>query len=297
VLISDDRLISDPLPRLSSGEDSMSKMSNLSDKKVAIVTGASGGIGLATATALEWAGYTVFGTGRRATFGSTVNGVRMVPCDVTSNTSVTEAVFHILREAGRVDLLVNNAGVGLMGAAEESSIEQVHQVFDTNVYGLIRMTNAVLPIMRRQRSGRIINLSSILGVIPAPFSAHYGAAKHAVEGYSESLDHEVRSMGIRVVLVEPGMTQTDFEQNTAKPERAIADYDDGRTSAQRWFADGMKVADLPDNIAKTILLAAQAEKPKPRYTAGKGTGKIALLRRLVPSDAFAKSLRQQMHLP
>lgn len=265
--------------------------------KVAIVTGASGGIGLAAAHALIQAGYMVFGTSRKAASGSMSKGMLMVACDVTSDTSVAEAVAYVERKAGRVDLLVNNAGVGLMGAAEESSIEQVHQVFDTNLYGLIRMTNAVLPIMRRQRSGRIVNLSSILGVIPAPFSAHYGAAKHAVEGYSESLDHEVRSMGIRVVLVEPGMTQSAFEQNTAKPEHAIADYDDGRTSAQRWFADGMKVADLPDNIAKTILLAARAEKPKPRYTAGKGTGKIALLRSLVPSDAFAKSLRQQMHLP
>jgi NAD(P)-dependent dehydrogenase (short-subunit alcohol dehydrogenase family) len=275
----------------------MSYNSTLPAGKVAIVTGASGGIGLATAKALESAGYIVFGTGRKVALDSIVNGIPMIPCDVTSDASVAEAVLQVVKRAGRVDLLVNNAGVGLMGAAEESSIEQVHQVFDTNLYGLIRMTNAVLPIMRRQKSGRIVNLSSILGVIPAPFSAHYGAAKHAVEGYSESLDHEVRSMGIRVVLVEPGMTQSAFEQNTAEPDRAIADYNDGRTSARRWFADGMKVADLPANIAKTILIAAQAEKPKPRYTAGKGTGKIALLRRLVPSDAFAKSLRQQMNLP
>ncbi len=157
-----------------------------------------------------------------------------------------------------------------MVAAAESAIEQVHRLFDTNVYDTTRMTNAVLPIMGRQRSGWIVNISSILGIIPAPSSVHCGAAKHAVEGYSESLDHDVWALGIRVVLVEPGMTQSLFERNTAKPERMIADYETGRTGALRWFADGMKVAEAPENIAKTILIAAQAEKPKTRCTSAGG---------------------------
>jgi NAD(P)-dependent dehydrogenase (short-subunit alcohol dehydrogenase family) len=274
-------------------------MSNTSTKpsKVAIVTGASGGIGRATAKVLIQAGYTVFGTSRNATAGSMSKGMMMVACDVTSDTSVAEAVAYVEQKAGRVDLLVNNAGVGLMGAAEESSMEQVHQVFDTNVYGTIRMTNAVLPIVRRQKSGRIINLGSILGVIPAPFSAHYGAAKHAIEGYSESLDHEVRVFGIRVVVVEPGMTKSSFERNAATSDRPMTDYDSGRVSALRWFTKGMEAAEKPENIAEIILLAARTEKPKLRYTAGKGTGRIALLRRFVPSSAFDKSLREQMQLP
>ncbi len=264
--------------------------------KVALVTGASGGIGLATATALAEKGYTVFGTSRRAVVGDVVAGVRMIPCDVTSDASVAAAVLDVEAAFGRIDLLVNNAGVGLFGAAEETSMEQVHQLFDTNVYGTMRMTHAVLPIMRLQRSGRIVNLSSILGLIPAPFSAHYSAAKHAVEGYSESLDHEVRGFGIRVVLVEPGMTQSAFDQNSSRADGSIRDYDAGCASVLGWISDGMKVADSPDGVAKAILIAAETKKPKLRYQTGKGMSRTAVLRRLVPAAAFDKSLRQQMRL-
>lgn len=159
------------------------------------------------------------------------------------------------------------------------------------------MTNAVLPIMRRQRAGRIINVSSIMGVIPSPFNALYAASKHAVEGYSESLDHEVRTLGICVVLIEPGMTKSSFEQNAAMPSGGISDYDTARADALRWFSDGMKTADAPEGVADAILLAARAASPKPRYAVGKGMVRTAILRRLVPADAFAKSLRKHMQLP
>lgn len=272
-------------------------MTSHSTKKVAVVTGASGGIGLATARALRHAEYTVYGTSRRVTAGSRVNGVSMIPCDVTSDQSVADAVARVAAEAGRIDLLVNNAGVGLVGAAEETPIEGIKQLFDTNLYGVVRMTNAVLPIMRRQRSGRIVNLSSIMGVIPGPFNALYAASKHAVEGYSESLDHEVRTLGIRIILVEPGMTKSSFEENAGMPAGGIADYDAARAGALRWFSEGMKTADAPEGVAAAIVHAARAPSPKPRYAVGKGMARTALLRRLVPSDAFAKSLRKHMQLP
>src|SRR6185295_19425855 len=117
-------------------------------------------------------------------------------CDVTSDESVKAAVAEVVSKASRVDLLVNNAGVGLVAGAEESSLEQAKSLFDVNLFGLIRMTKAVLPTMRKQRTGRIVNLSSVMGLIPAPFMALYAASKHAVEGYSESLDHEIRGSGI-----------------------------------------------------------------------------------------------------
>lgn len=139
-------------------------------QRTAFVTGASSGIGKAAALALTRAGYRVIGTSRRAT-GQVQDGIRMIACDVTDDTSVTEAVALAVSELGRIDLLVNNAGFALSGAAEESSVEQVRQQFDTNVLGVVRVTNAVLPIMRAQGSGRILNIGSVLGLIPGPFGA------------------------------------------------------------------------------------------------------------------------------
>ena len=167
--------------------------------KTAIVTGASSGIGEATADRLAKAGYTVYGTSRRGA-GVGSRSFHMLPLDVTSDASVEAAVGEVMRREGRIDLLVNNAGFGVAPAgAEESSIEQARSIFDTNFFGLIRMTRAVVPHMRRQGSGRIINIGSVLGLLPMPYGALYAATKHAVEGYSESLDHELRTRGIRVV--------------------------------------------------------------------------------------------------
>ena len=151
--------------------------------------------------------------------GDEVAGIEYLACDVTSDESVKAAVGQVLDKAGRIDLLVNNAGVGLVAGAEESSLEQAKSLFDVNLFGVVRMTNAVLPIMRRQGAGRIVNISSVMGLIPAPFMALYAASKHAVEGYSESLDHETRSAGIRVVLVEPAYTRTSFEGNVYQADQ------------------------------------------------------------------------------
>src|SRR5690349_9417327 len=181
--------------------------------RVALVTGASSGIGEAPARALVGAGFTVYGTSRRATPGEKRGDVVFLPLDVTDDESVADAVREVLDRSGRIDVLVNNAGLGVAGAAEESSVEQARALFETNLFGSIRMTRAVLPHMREQRSGRIINVSSILGFLPAPFMALYAATKHAIEGYSESLDHEVREHGVRVLLVEPGYTNTAFDAN------------------------------------------------------------------------------------
>jgi short-subunit dehydrogenase len=165
---------------------------------VAIVTGASTGIGQASAKALHQAGFRVFGTSRRA--AASTEGITMVTCDVTDDASVKIAVDKVLDTRGRIDVLVNNAGTGLLAGAEESSVNQAQALFDVNLFGVVRTTNAVLPIMRQQKAGRIVNISSVLGLIPAPFSALYSSTKHALEGYSESLDHEVRTFGIRICL-------------------------------------------------------------------------------------------------
>jgi short-subunit dehydrogenase len=265
-------------------------------RPVAVVTGASGGIGEATARALHAAGYRVFGTSRRPP-ATRSPGIDYLVCDVTSDESVTAMVSQVLEQAGRIDLLVNNAGVGLVGGAEESSLEQAKSLFEVNVFGVIRLTKAVLPVMRRQQAGRVVNLSSILGLIPAPFSALYAASKHAVEGYSESLDHEVRGSGIRVVLVEPGYTRTSFEGNVYQADEQLDVYQSARTNAEGVLRDGMKTADSPELVARAVVKAATAVDPLRRYTAGRAARQVSLLRRFVPASAFDKSLRKQMRLP
>ena len=162
------------------------------DLGVALVTGASTGIGRATAKALKDAGFRVFGTSRRPVSESP-DGITMLIGDVTDDALVAKLVDEVIADAGRIDLLVNNAGVGLLGGAEESSIAQAQALFDVNLFGVLRVTNAVLPTMRRQASGRIINMSSVMGLIPAPYLALYASTKHALEGYSESLDHALGS--------------------------------------------------------------------------------------------------------
>jgi NAD(P)-dependent dehydrogenase (short-subunit alcohol dehydrogenase family) len=260
------------------------------------VTGASAGIGEAAARALVGAGFTVYGTRRKAAIGQERDGVVFLPLDVTDDASVAGAVREVLERSGRIDVLVNNAGIGSSGASEESSVAQDQIVFDVNVFGLIRMTRAVLPHMRAQGSGRIINISSVLGFLPAPYGALYAASKHAVEGYSESVDHEVREHGVRVLLVEPFNTSTGFDASVVRGENPLPIYERGRHTFEAILAEGMKTGDDPAVIAKVIVAAATDPKPKLRYSAGSGAGRVSMLRRLVPARIFDKQIRKTNQL-
>jgi NAD(P)-dependent dehydrogenase (short-subunit alcohol dehydrogenase family) len=259
---------------------------------VALVTGASTGIGRAAALALRDAGYTVVGTSRKPASAADLEGVTLLELDVASDESVRSAVGQVLERFGRIDVLVNNAGVGAAGAAEESSIGQAKGVFDVNVFGVIRMTNAVLPHMRARGSGRIVNVSSVLGLIPAPFMALYASTKHAIEGYSESLDHEVRQYGVRVLLVEPGYTSTAFDANALAADSPLPVYDEQRDVFGELLASAMREADDPAVVAKVIVAAATDRRPKLRYTAGSTAGRVSTLRRVVPARAFDKQIRK-----
>jgi NAD(P)-dependent dehydrogenase (short-subunit alcohol dehydrogenase family) len=265
-------------------------------RPVAIVTGASGGIGEASARALQAAGYRVLGTYRRPP-ATRSPGIEYLACDVTSDESVQTAIGQVLAKAGRIDLLVNNAGVGLVAGAEESSVGQAKSLFDVNLFGVFRLTNAVLPTMRRQGSGRIVNISSVMGLIPAPFMALYAASKHALEGYSESLDHEIRATGVRVVLVEPAYTRTSFEGNVYQADQQLDVYQSARANAEGVMRDEMKTADTPELVANAVVKAATEVNPNRRYAAGRMARQVSLLRRFVPASAFDKSLRKQMRLP
>lgn len=261
-------------------------------QQIAIVTGASSGIGLATAKLLAQSGYKVYGFSRRKVSDS--DAVVSLPVDITKPASIESGVTAVLRAENRIDLLINNAGIWLLGAAEESSVDQARSLFDTNFFGLLQVTQAVLPIMRKQRAGRIINISSVLGFIPSVYSALYGASKHAVEGYTEALDHEIRTLGIRALLVEPSFTRTEL--SSPSPDRPIPDYAAARGRFEELSKRAIESGDSVELVAETILRAARDGNPKLRYPAGPTAKRLSVLRRFVPARAFDRSLRKQFRL-
>jgi len=263
---------------------------------IALVTGASSGIGEATAKRLATAGYKVYGTSRRGA-QSGQRSFAMLPLDVTSDESVEATVKELVRQEGRIDLLVNNAGFGVAPAgAEESSIDQAKSIFDTNFFGVVRMTRAVVPHMRRQGEGRIINIGSVLGFLPMPYGALYAATKHAVEGYSESLDHELRTRGIRVSIVEPAYTKTQFDTNFVAPDSKLDEYREVRAFLNKVLTDVMATADEPTVVADVVLEAAIADRPKLRYAAGGLANRLRLLRRFAPAGLVDAGIRKDLRL-
>jgi NAD(P)-dependent dehydrogenase (short-subunit alcohol dehydrogenase family) len=266
------------------------------EPSIALVTGASSGIGEATAKRLAAAGYKVYGTSRRGTqAGQRV--FQMLPLDVTRDASVEAAAREVMRLEGRIDVLVNNAGFGVAPAgAEESSIEQARAIFETNFFGIVRMTRAVVPHMRRQGGGRIINIGSVLGLIPAPYMALYAASKHAIEGYSESLDHELRTWGIRVSVIEPAYTKTQFDANLLEPDAKLDEYREVRAALGERLKEVMAAADQPDVVADVVLQAVSAARPKLRYTAGGLALRLRLLRRFAPAGLVDAGIRKHHQL-
>jgi len=263
--------------------------------KVALVTGASSGIGQATAQWLATAGYKVYGTSRRAS-NTDWRSFEMLELDVTRDESVAAAVQTVMQREGRFDLLVNNAGLGIApAAAEESSIDQVRSIFDTNFFGMVRVTRAVVPHMRRQRSGRIVNIGSVLGFLPLPYMALYSATKHAVAGYSEALDHELRTMGIRVSVVEPSYISSPFDANSMKPDAPIDVYRDIRAGVEKRVKEVLVGADGPDVVAKVVLEAATAARPKIRYAPGLAS-RMRMLRRFAPASLLDAGVRKDLRL-
>jgi NAD(P)-dependent dehydrogenase (short-subunit alcohol dehydrogenase family) len=259
---------------------------------VALVTGASSGIGREVALRLVDAGYQVVGTSRDASVLTGSDGLTFVDLDVANDASVTAAVEQVVGRFGRLDVLVNNAGIGSAGAAEELSVAQDQKVLDVNVLGVVRTMKAVLPHMRAQGHGRIVNVSSIAGLVPQPHMATYVASKHALEGYSESVDHEVREYGVRVVLVEPGPTSTSFDGAMLRPAVLIPAYAQQRRTFADVMTDSIKAGDVPATVAKVIVAAATDARPRLRYTAGVTAGRVSALRRFVPARVFDKQIRK-----
>lgn len=267
----------------------------MSSSQVVVVTGVSSGIGRATADRFAKRGCQVFGTVRSISKAKPIPGVLLVEMDIRDDVSVEEGIQTIIAHARRIDVLVNSAGVTLLGAAEETSITEAQSLFDTNLFGVLRVIKAVLPHMREQRSGRIVNVSSVLGFLPAPYMALYSASKHAVEGLSETLDHEVRQFGIRVALVEPSFTKTNLDLNAPQTVSRISDYNKELGVVSQAIQNNVQKAPEPDAVAATIVDAALGAW-KMRHTPKGEASLLAKLRRFMPATPVEKGLRKTFGL-
>ncbi len=264
-------------------------------KKVVLVTGVSSGIGRATAELLARKGYKIFGSVRSLENAQAIEGVTLLRIDVRDDVSIKAAVDRVLQQESRIDILINNAGYSIVGAVEETSPEEAKAIFDTNVIGVLRMSRAVLPVMRAQGDGRIINLSSVLGFLPAPFMGIYAATKHAVEGLSESLDHEVRNFGIRVVLIQPSFTRTGLDTNAAPTAQRLPAYTDQFKRTITAVTTKIQAAPEPMKVAERILQSI--EQPyQMRRPGDKKATLLSKLRRFMPAGPVDKSLRKEFAL-
>jgi NAD(P)-dependent dehydrogenase (short-subunit alcohol dehydrogenase family) len=259
--------------------------------RIVLVTGASSGFGLCIAAYLAERGYRVYGASRSAT---TASGATPLALDVTNDASVAQVIESILRREGRLDVLVNNAGFGIAGAIEDTSIEEAITQFEVNFFGVVRMCRAALPAMRRQRSGYIVNIGSIAGLVAIPYQGLYSASKFALEGLSEALRLEAGPFGVRVVLIEPGDYHTSFTQN-----RRSAAASGGGSAYREPFerAVGRMVADEnggsgPDAIARLLHRVITRPRPRLRYTTGSCAERAAVwLKRAMPYAVIEKMMQ------
>lgn len=265
------------------------------EPKVAVVTGASSGIGEATARLLAENGYRVFGGVRKPERVQSIPGVEFGALDVTDDASVNDFVDWVQQTAGKIDILVNNAGISLVGPIEKTSIDEAAAVFDTNVFGPLRMMRAVLPYMRSARNGLIVNVSSVLGFLPAPFMGIYASSKHALEGLSESLDHEIREYNVRVVLIEPAFTNTKLDVNAAHTVAPLGDYANQFEATIKAVQAQITSAPPPVFVARKILSAISSPY-KMRQPVGWQATLLSRLRRFMPAKAVDGSLRKSFGL-
>jgi NAD(P)-dependent dehydrogenase (short-subunit alcohol dehydrogenase family) len=263
--------------------------------RTALVTGASSGIGAAVAHLFHRRGFLVFGTSRSADPGSP-HEFPMLKLDVNSDASVKACIAEVLARAGRLDVLVNNAGYALTGAAEETSIEEAKEQFETNYFGVVRMVKAALPRMREARSGRIITIGSLAGLMAIPYNAFYSSTKFALEGYMEALWFELKPFGIAVSLIEPGFVRTSINQATRAAAEPLAAYDGPRDRANSVVDRSVEKGIAPELVAKAVLRAAQSKTPRLRYRVGADSRWLPRLKNATPWNFFAFGVRRTFEL-
>ncbi|MCG8701897.1 MAG: oxidoreductase [Bacteroidales bacterium] len=262
-------------------------------KKIILVTGASAGIGKATAKQLIKDGHIVYGAARRKEKMKDLEdlGGHSIKMDVTSNEDIKSGIKSIMDAHGRIDVLVNNAGYSVYGAVEDVSDADARRQFDVNLFGLAAITQLVLPQMRKQKSGHIINITSIGGKIYAPLGAWYHASKHALEGWSDCLRVETKQFGIHVSIIEPGAIETEFSDVMNQPmidrskNGAYENLAHAIIKANKKAYDGSK-STRPEVIAETISKAVASKKPKTRYAAGKMAKATLFFRKRMSDRGF-----------
>lgn len=262
--------------------------------KVALITGASSGIGFETSLTLARNEFRTFATMRNLSKSRKIREIAkkerlpltVIPLDVNDNASIRTAIQNILVEAKRIDVVINNAGYGLFGAVEDLSMDKIIDQFETNFFGVVRVVKSVLPIMRNQRSGTIINISSMVGRVAMPLNSVYVASKFALEGFSESIRHELSKFGINVILIEPGIVRTGFFDNLqkSKNEASKSPYSALlKRRLSRFKSVSESNSSSPSQVAKAILKALQSKSSNFRYIVGEDAI-IVLEKRKVLSD-------------
>ena len=263
--------------------------SERSSGKVALVTGASSGFGRAIAEALHARGYRVFGTTRQPSPEALPCGCPLVTMDVDDDASVTDAVARVLQQAGQIDVLVNNAGVGYAGAIEDTTVAEARAQFETNFFGMHRVCRAVLPHLRARGAGRIVNVSSLGGLVSVPFQALYCASKFAVEAYTEALRMEVKPFGIRVAMIEPGDFATGFTARRRMTAASTAESpyaERCRTAVRQFAAEETRNRDIGP-VVRAAIEAIEADRPRLRYPAASALQRtLVALRPLLPQAVF-----------
>ena len=271
----------------------------MADQKVAVVTGSSSGIGYETALVLARNGFRTYATMRNLEKAKAISDIskseklalHTIKLDVTDEKSVNEAIKTIKSDAGRIDVLVNNAGYGLTGSLEDLSMSEIKAQYETNVFGLIRVTQAVLPIMREQKSGIIVNISSIGGKMAIPLQSPYHGTKFAVEGLSESIAYELEPFGIKIVIIEPGAIKTNFDTGMVvaqKNQNPSSPYYKSMQKLQSSINSVFKNGTPPAKVAEVILNAITTPNPNLRYTVGEDAALLAQKRKELPDSEFQK---------
>jgi NAD(P)-dependent dehydrogenase (short-subunit alcohol dehydrogenase family) len=275
------------------------------EQKVAVVTGSSSGIGFATSLKLATNGFYTYASVHNLDRSRNINEIaskerlplQVVQLDVNDDSSVKGAIEKIMSEKGRIDVLVNNAGYGLIGAFEDLSIEEIKSQFETNFFGVIRVTQQLLPVMRRQKRGIIVNMSSVNGRIALPSISAYVSTKFAIEGVSESIVYELEPFGIKVVLIEPSIVKTNFKDKIILAKKAL-DPNSPYSQLMQKLSDRinlmMENAIEAEEVAKTILRVVTVENPQFRYTVGDDAATLMEIRKNMSDAEFQNIIKQNV---
>ncbi len=268
----------------------------MNETKVILITGASSGFGFSIANKLASEGHKVYGTSRSPAKVTERVNFELLQLDVTSDGSVRDCVQLLLSRTGTIDVVINNAGIAVVGAIEETTLEQAKFQFETNFWGCARVTKAILPVLRRQRKGHIINIGSLAGLVGVPFEGFYTASKHALEGYSKSLRYELEPFNIRVTVIEPGFFKTNIHHSFVPAAERISDYDSIRPKVLGALLASAENAPPPEIVAELVSKVIQTKNPKFAYRAGKDARVLPILNFFFPK-IYNAGAKRKFQLP